>query len=211
MPYIYKITNKINNKCYIGKTMETIEERFKQHIRDSKKISNQDRPLFRAFNKYGIENFSIEQIEKCNEKDLSDKEIYWIEYFGTFKYGYNATIGGDGKPYLDYDLIVATYKELKNERETARKLNINEQSVRKVLKIRNEKIHTLKEIAQIKLGHIINQYDLQGNFIKSFPSFASALKEIKGENYSHGGITHIKDVCEGKRKTAYGFIWKYAD
>ena len=71
--------------------------------------------------KYGKENFHIELIEETNNPE--DREKYWIEYFSSFKNGYNATLGGDGKPYLDYDLVIATYKELKNETETAKKLN----------------------------------------------------------------------------------------
>ena len=64
MAYIYKIINKKNNKIYIGKTEFSIEKRWKEHLRDSKK--NLDRPLYRAMNKYGIENFDIEQVEKTD-------------------------------------------------------------------------------------------------------------------------------------------------
>ena len=63
MPYIYKITNKINNKVYIGKTLGTIENRWKSHIRDSKRTHCEKRPLYSAFEKYGVENFIIEEVE----------------------------------------------------------------------------------------------------------------------------------------------------
>ena len=59
MPYIYKITNDINNKIYIGKTLHAIEHRFKEHCKDSKKRQNEKRPLYSAMNKYGIEHFHI--------------------------------------------------------------------------------------------------------------------------------------------------------
>jgi len=72
-------------------------------------ISN--RPLYKAFNKYGKENFKIEELEECSIDELNDKEIYWIEKLGSFKYGYNATLGGDGKHYADYDLIFNLYQE----------------------------------------------------------------------------------------------------
>ena len=88
MAYIYKIINKKNNKIYIGKTEFSIEKRWKEHLRDSKK--NLDRPLYRAMNKYGIENFDIEQVEKTDSP--VEREQYWIEYYGSFKYGYNATL-----------------------------------------------------------------------------------------------------------------------
>lgn len=66
--------------------------------------------MYRAIEKYGIDNFSIYTIEETNNPE--EREKYWIEYYGSFKNGYNATIGGDGRPYIDYDLVVATYREL---------------------------------------------------------------------------------------------------
>ena len=60
MSYIYKITNDINNKVYVGKTNLTIEKRFREHCTDSKKFTIEKRPLYNAMNKYGIEHFHIE-------------------------------------------------------------------------------------------------------------------------------------------------------
>ena len=209
MPYIYKIENKLNGKIYIGKTLKTIQERWKEHCRDFQKERYEKRPLYSAMNKYGIENFFIEEVEQCEESVLSEREKYWIEYYGSFKYGYNATKGGDGRSYLDYDLVISTYKELKNATETAKKLGIYEESVRNILKARNEYIYSSSEVNQMKLSHIIKQYNLQGKYIQSFPSARAAAESIKGKNCSHGVISHITDVCKGIRKTAYGFIWKF--
>ena len=105
MPYIYKITNSINGKIYIGKTLQSIEERWKEHCRDCTKSRVEKRPLYEAMNKYGKENFSIELVEECEESVLNEREVFWIEYYGSFKNGYNATIGGDGRPYIDYEMI----------------------------------------------------------------------------------------------------------
>lgn len=44
-----------------------------------------------------------------------EREVYWIEKFHSFKNGYNATVGGDGRKYLDYDLIISTYLTTKNQ------------------------------------------------------------------------------------------------
>jgi hypothetical protein len=57
--------------------------------------------------KYGIEHFHISLIEETCQPE--ERERYWIEYFSSFKNGYNATHGGDGKSYLDYNLIITTY------------------------------------------------------------------------------------------------------
>ena len=101
MAYIYQIQNDINGKIYIGKTEFSIEKRWKEHCRDYKKESEEKRPLYLAMNKYGIEHFHISLLEETDNPE--ERECYWIEKLGSFKYGYNATIGGDGRKYLDYD------------------------------------------------------------------------------------------------------------
>lgn len=92
---IYKITNKINNKQYVGLTEKSIIERFEQHIKLSK---NGKYYLHNAIKKYGKDNFIIEEIEKCNSIDeLKQREIYWIKKLNSkTPNGYNMTDGGDG-------------------------------------------------------------------------------------------------------------------
>ena len=79
MAYIYRIWNDINNKNYIGKTLNTIEKRWKEHCNDYRKNHCENRPLYKAMNKYGLEHFHIEQVEECSVDLLSEREIYWIE------------------------------------------------------------------------------------------------------------------------------------
>lgn len=123
MGYIYKITNLINGKEYIGKTNLTIEDRFKQHIRDSKRKSFEKRPLYDAINKYGIENFIVEKVEQCKEDLLNEREQYWIDHYNTYHNGYNATIGGDGKTIINYDEIIQLYSSGLTLVEIANKIN----------------------------------------------------------------------------------------
>ena len=82
--------------------------------------------------KYGIEHFHIELIEETDNPE--EREIYWIEKYQTFKNGYNATLGGDGKKYIDYSLVIETYNHLQNITETAKQLNISIDSVSMILK-----------------------------------------------------------------------------
>ena len=93
---IYKITNKINGNAYIGLSVN-IKKRWKAHIERSRNIHDKEyeKVLYRAFRKYGIENFSFEIIEECPKEKLKEREIYWISYYDTYKNGYNATPGGD--------------------------------------------------------------------------------------------------------------------
>lgn len=96
--YIYKITNKINNKIYIGQVYnKTIYDRFERHIKEAN--YNSKSYLCRAITKYGSENFTCELIDTAkNLQELNQKEIYWIAYYNSTnkKIGYNLTPGGDG-------------------------------------------------------------------------------------------------------------------
>ena len=213
MPYIYKITNNLNQKIYIGKTLSTIEKRWREHCHDCYNERCGNRPLYAAMRKYGIENFIIETVEECSDEVLNEREIFWIEYYNSFKNGYNATKGGDGRSYLDYDVVVTTYNELKSLTETAKRLEISSKQVQIILKARGIKIYTSQEVNRVKNGISINQYDLEGNYIKTFPSIKNAAIElgILKSPKDRGCTSHISDVCKNKRKTAYGYIWKYAD
>lgn len=94
---IYKSTNKITGKIYIGQTTKSLEQRIKGHLNESKIDKN--RPFLSSINKYGIDNFTFEEIDFTNNlDDLNDKEIYWIDFYQSISpNGYNVTGGGQGK------------------------------------------------------------------------------------------------------------------
>ena len=112
MAFIYKIVNLVNDKIYVGKTnLPSIQDRFKQHKLDSSKMSLNKRPLYSAMRKYGCDNFSIELLEECDWKDADEREKYWINKLDSYRNGYNATLGGDGKAYFDHDKIIELLKQ----------------------------------------------------------------------------------------------------
>ena len=205
MAYIYKITNKINNKIYIGKTLKTIEERWKEHCKDYKKDSEEKRPLYSAMKKYGIENFKIEEIEKCNINIVNEREKYWIEYYSSFKNGYNATKGGDGKAYADYDLIYSLWKENKNMLEIQNILGYSIDTIRIALENNNVTERERKERGIQSYSKSIAMLDKETEEILNV--FSSQEEALRFLNKGSGG--HIAQVCKGKRKTAYGFKWRY--
>jgi len=94
---IYKSTNKITGKIYIGQTTKNLEQRIKGHIKESKIDSN--RPFMLSINEYGEDNFTFETIDSANNLDeLNDKEVYWINFYNSVSpNGYNVTGGGQGK------------------------------------------------------------------------------------------------------------------
>ena len=94
---IYIITNKINGKVYIGKSND-IERRFKEHCSQYERNRTPNKPLYLAFEKYGIYNFSFEILELCPSENLNEKERYWIQKYQSDdkEKGYNILSGGDG-------------------------------------------------------------------------------------------------------------------
>ena len=93
---IYKITNLINGKVYIGQSTN-IKRRWKDHKKDAfwKNNPEYEYPLYRAMRKYGINNFSFEVLEECSKDELNDKEKFYITKYDSYKNGYNQTEGGD--------------------------------------------------------------------------------------------------------------------
>ena len=203
MAYIYQIINDINDKIYIGKTERSIQERWREHCKDYQKRDFEKRPLYSAMKKYGIDHFHIELVEETDEPGI--RERYWIEQKRSFKYGYNATTGGDGSSYLDYDLIIATYQQTGSIIDTSKLCDCHEKSVSHILEANNVDKKTSAEVNIAKNGKIIHQYDLDGNYIRSYNSTHAAADAL-----GKSGVSHIVDVCKGKRKSAYGYKWQYA-
>lgn len=91
---IYKVTNKVNNKIYIGQTTTTFEIRKATHIRELK-LNRKNSYFYNSIKKYGIENFEWEIIEKCDSIDeLNLAEEWYIRKFDSYYNGYNMTFGG---------------------------------------------------------------------------------------------------------------------
>jgi group I intron endonuclease len=205
MAYIYKITNELNSKCYIGKTEKgNPEERFYEHLKAAKRFS--ERPLYRAINKYGLEYFSFEVLEETSEPE--SREVYWIQHYNSYgSTGYNATLGGDGKKYLNHEKIIKDYEEKQDATEVARLNNCSAGYVRKILEYNEIEILGSSTVLQKKKGKIVEKYSLSGELLETFPSIIKAGLSMGGEQKHR----HIGAVCNGKRKTAYGFVWKFKE
>lgn len=139
MGYIYKITNTLNDKVYIGQTIKTVEKRFQQHKNNSNKPYFSQIVLYKAFNKYGIENFTCEEIEEVDDSLLDEREKYWIEYFNSYFEGYNSTLGGRATNLYNWDVddIIEKYMTLKSARKVAQALGCDHSSIDRILNANN--------------------------------------------------------------------------
>lgn len=210
--FIYKITNDINQKVYIGKTLTSLEQRWQEHRRDAYKERNEKRPLYDAIKKYGEQHFSIELVEECDVTILSNREIYWIEEYHSFSNGYNATLGGDGKVLYDYDLIIELLNQKYTTSDICNMVGCCPDLVRDIAKANNIPLTIINNFDLTKKS--VEQYSKKEEYIQSFESYADAARWLQEQGIVQKNLNgvrgHISEVCHGKRKTAYGYIWKDA-
>lgn len=220
MSFIYVIKNDVNDKVYVGKTDGSIERRFQQHCQDSKKDSIKNRPLYYAIRKYGIEHFFVEELEECKQEDASALEIYYINLFQSYKNGYNATRGEEGKTIVDYNKVLSLFQSDKNLtcKQIAKKCNCHPDTVSYIIhqKIKNvdlakryiESENFFEPKSKIKSKPVLC---IEKN--KKFLSTYDAEKWLIsiGRTKTKGSRSHISQACKENRKTAYGFHWQYVD
>lgn len=200
MGYIYKITNNINGKMYIGKTAGSLQNRWNEHKKNFKNLRD-DMVIHRAMIKYGPEAFSFEQVEEVTNEVLDEREKYWIEYYDTYQNGYNSTLGGEGAQKVDYNQILKLWEESFTVSEIAEEMKIERHTVTKVLKGNHI---TEAEIRGRSTGAPVLQYTINGVFIKKYDSISQASRVFHSQN-----IGNITRCCSHKTRSAYGYLWKY--
>lgn len=132
---IYKITNTINNKVYIGQS-KNIYRRLTKHLSIARNGKYNHLHLYRAISKYGIGNFYVEVLEKCTVKDLDKLEYEYIQKYNSVNKGYNMTLYISprvGYYKLTEDELKALTEDLKlnllTKEYLTKKYKINRQSI----------------------------------------------------------------------------------
>ena len=216
MSYIYKISNDINDKIYVGKTELSIEERFKYHCKDAFRDRNEKRPLYNAMTKYGIEHFSVELIEECSLEEAPMREQYWIGFYEGYSKGYNATLGGDGKAFIDRNEILKLWNEHKALTEICEITGYDKGWVSHILHSNGVETAELISRGIQTFSKEVQMLDKKTNeVLNSFCSTRAAARYLIDNDLTHtkegGCASHISEVCNGKRKTCCGYKWQYAN
>jgi group I intron endonuclease len=224
---IYKFTNKINGKIYIGQSID-INARKRSHINDAYcKGKDSNCPFHQAIIKYGEDGFNFEIIEECPKELLNEREKYWIQYYNSYHNGYNASPGGDncgersdGRALLLYDLEGNFVKETCNIASTARELGVGYQTVYQLLqgarkstkgfqikyKESEDFPKTIEPYNSRQGGSfVVLQLDKNDNILNEYKSVNEAARQTGCD------CSTISKVCRGKLKTHGGFKWKYKE
>lgn len=212
MGYIYKIINDVNDKIYIGQTINTIEYRFKCHINEANQTIHQSK-FHLALSKIGAEHFKIELIEECPNEELNDREEYWIKFYDSVNQGYNTTWGGSYGLHYNRDEILELWAQGLNIQKISNKLGIDRGLLGQILKqlnITEKEIDARRYIAsqtQIK-NRSVYQIDIKtGKIIKQWDKISDAERQL---NISHSIIINCCNL-KPQAKTAGGFAWRYTE
>lgn len=191
--FIYKITNLINGKIYIGQTKVDVQVRWKEHIRKSK---YNDQIIQRAISKYGKENFTIETLEVCNIEEIDEREIFYIKFFDSTNKskGYNVSIGGKTPRFerdtFNIDILIKLYvEELIPIHKIAKLYNSTPYIIGSELKNAGVKIRTRWEssnkVIKISKETIVEALERTGSIRK-----AAKYSNIKYSTFRNACILH---------------------
>ena len=212
--YIYKITNKINGKSYIGQTNNDLSIRFKQHCQKSSKCT----ALSLAVQKYGKENFTIEEISGANNQT----ELNYQEWFLVIKYntlspnGYNLKEGGGAGG--------AMHTTTKSKVSLVHKGKILSKETKSKLRAANLG-KKLDKLIKIKIG---NSHHGMKRSMEASTNISLSLRKDKRRVFCINNITYynsaaeagkllgldnccVSKVLQGKRNHHKGYKFTYKD
>lgn len=222
--YVYMIYNDVNDKVYIGETLQKITTRFKQHIQKAFDENRKyDGHLFRAIRKYGKEHFFVKEIDKVTgldrnkvKEEIQRLEVFYISKYDSCKNGYNCDFGG-GKgmnqkkgaennkvPITMYDFNSGEkLEEFESTKAAAIKYNKDASSITKIckgktnyLRIQNQKV-TFKYQQDLYVPkYTVECYTENLGIIEKFVEASDGAKKYNSD------LSAIIRCCKGKNNCA---------
>lgn len=234
---IYKVTNKLNNKIYIGQTVKSLQERkFYHYYRAKNELSITNTHFINALRKYNEDDFIWEIIDIADsQQELNEKEIYWINKYDSINFGYNIQEGGDlhgynsdkfalscgAVPFLAYRTNGEFLGEFINQAKFSREFNIANTHVSDLI---NNKLNSCNGFILIKKENF-NQ-ELLEQKIKNAKQTFRPFMAIKIDTLEYFGPynsakeckkdlklsnPHIGEVLKKQRKSGEGYLFRFCD
>lgn len=221
---IYCIENITTNKKYIGQSTN-ISDRWRKHISELNHNSHHNDYLQKAWNKYGEEDFKFYILEYCNEDDLDNKEIYYINFYNTTdrKYGYNLKSGGQSSCHpteeVKNKISESNKKAYQNHelRELRSMCALNQWSnpeIKEKIMGSNNGMYGKHHTEETKQKIRKNRSGIPSHRRNTTPVLCIELNQ-KFDDATEAGkklsldSSSILKVCQGKRKTCGGYHWKF--
>lgn len=214
---IYKITNLLNNKVYIGQTKNSLSKRFSEHCSEKScciKLRN-------AIQKYGKNNFIINVIDNANTKDEADiKERYWISKLDARNdnFGYNILDGGHNPTSTQKKKVICleTREVFESASELARILNVRVDTVARVARgerprLKGKHYAYLDENKKPIISIINFKARTKSKKVKclELDKIYSSAKEASYElGFSRNAVSLC---CRGYSETCGGYHWQYIE
>ena len=221
MGYIYKITNKINGKIYIGQTKNSIKTRMGKHYSRAKTGEGKT-GIDAAIRKYGKENFSVEQICECLNEDLDEQEKFYIAKYKSYENGYNLTTGGQlGTTWLNLDEkeVIKKYNEIKVIYKVANYFNCSEKIISNILHNNNIEIFTHPTLENLSKGKKFKEGDKTKKVLlielnKEFTSLKECSQWLIDNKYSKASTMEaarksLSRALNGDRATYCGLHFEF--
>ncbi len=234
---IYKVTNSINNKVYIGQTVKNLNERRNSHYYKARH-ENLNTHFLNALNKYPEEIFIWEEIDEANSREeLDSKEIYWINFYNSIEMGYNTRVGGETRkeddkfaeacgssPFLLFTNKGEYVGEFVNKREVERRYGINHSDITQMIKnnkgssggyiaidkknFNQENLTERIQIANKKKEQLSQKYiAIDVKTLQEYGPF-NTIKEMGEALNVIPTNLKVSEVVQGKRKTSHGYTFK---
>lgn len=201
-----------NGKKYIGITCQSLKNRW----RDGKGYKEQP-IMWKAIQKYGWDNIEHKILfENLSKEEAEKKEKELIKEFDTLFYnnkGYNIQEGGlNHQNIINREEVIKLWKTGENMKYIAEKLKCSPKTISYILdqngitkeEKKQRQQQASAEATQKSMGKKVNQFDLNKNYIATYPSLQEASKAVNANNQYY-----IKSCCEGKVSKAHGFLWQY--
>ena len=208
---LYIIRNTVNSRVYIGKTYQTLEERWNEHVRAA--LNNGTTKLYFAMRDIGIHNFYIERLGTYEAGELENKETEYIMMYDSVNNGYNSTNGGEGQYILDSKYVTKVLNDLRQNTslaDIASKWGVQVTFLRQLMKMYDVQ-HKTDNNPDKQIKAIVS-FNKENKEFKEFNSMAEAYRHMLNtysQYLKEGHFYYQVKYAANTGRIAFGHFWFY--